>query len=506
MISSFPTRARRACQTFLVLCVAVACGDEPSPATTQVVVELTADSALPIARVEITVRGGATTAALETTDTRSISSPTFPLVTSIVPRDNDGSRAFEYDAYAYAAGGGDGDHIGHVRGFGHFASGTQRALALHFHASCEDAPCSPQESCDATGCTDADVVASDLPLYDPTPDMPCRRVAIPNLDLLLVVDNSNSMGEEQDELAEQLPALIAEITADTAEFESLESVHVGVVSTDMGTGGFEMSTCVEPEFGDDGILIGSSRGPDCTVTAPSFLDFVPGRDDAALLGADAACLARLGTGGCGYEQQFEATLKALTPASSDLRFFDETVGHGDGVNAGFLRPDSLLVVLFLTDENDCSVSDSELLDRTSPRFTPDLNLRCFRHPGAVHPVDRYVEGLLRLREDPSTLLVVSLVGIPPEIPVDEAFEAILEHAGMEERPSDEMPSQLAYACPDPEHLAFPSRRFVELAQGLETGGANAVVRSICQDDFQEPRLAISVAARRILRTGRCAEE
>jgi hypothetical protein len=53
------------------------------------------------------------------------------------------------------------------------------------------------------------------------------------------------------------------------------------------------------------------------------------------------CLAKLGKNGCGLEQQLEAGLKALTPASSKLLFFMGSHGQGgdEGPNAGFLRED-----------------------------------------------------------------------------------------------------------------------------------------------------------------------
>ena len=32
-------------------------------------------------------------------------------------------------------------------------------------------------------------------------------------------------------------------------------------------------------------------------------------------------------------------------------------------------------------------------------YTGSLNLRCFMYPGALHPVDRYIDGLLALRAE-----------------------------------------------------------------------------------------------------------
>ncbi len=88
------------------------------------------------------------------------------------------------------------------------------------------------------------------------------------------------------------------------------------------------------------------------------------------------CISELGTGGCGFEQQLESPLKALSPKTFEdaagnplfnpMRFISTTEsgtwGKGDvpraqGGNLGFLRPDtdaspSLVVVVAVTDEDD----------------------------------------------------------------------------------------------------------------------------------------------------------
>jgi hypothetical protein len=118
---------------------------------------------------------------------------------------------------------------------------------------------------------------------------------------------------------------------------------------------------------------------------------------------DIACVAAMGTGGCGFTQPLEAALKAVTPTTSSITFAMGTVGHGDGVNAGFVRPDSLLVVLVLTDEDDCSALDPDLFNPSSARYTGALNLRCFMYPEAVHPMSRYEDGLFALARTPRTV-------------------------------------------------------------------------------------------------------
>jgi hypothetical protein len=59
-----------------------------------------------------------------------------------------------------------------------------------------------------------------------------------------------------------------------------------------------------------------------------------------------ACAADVGTGGPGFEMQLHA---------SELALGDRVA---DGTNAGFLREDALLAIVYLTDENDCSRHDN----------------------------------------------------------------------------------------------------------------------------------------------------
>ena len=58
------------------------------------------------------------------------------------------------------------------------------------------------------------------------------------------------------------------------------------------------------------------------------------------------CLARLGTEGCGLEEQLASVRAALTRGRSE----------------GFLRDDAYLAVILISDEDDCSVYDPSLFD------------------------------------------------------------------------------------------------------------------------------------------------
>ncbi len=322
----------------------------------------------------------------------------------------------------------------------------------------------------------------------------CCDRANGDLDVLLMVDNSNSMTEEQASLAAQIPRMArvlatGDLDGDGAQdFPALASVRVGTVSSDMGTGGYTIPTCAAADFGDDGVLRTAPRsGGACAGTYPSYAELRADDPSADVEGFvhHVSCVAEMGIGGCGFEQQLDAVLKALTPAGSPIRFHAGTSGHADGANAGFLRPGSVLATILLTDENDCSVADPELFDPSSPTYAgTDLNLRCFSHPEAVHPITRYVDGLRALRASPQDVIFAAIAGVPPDLVADPHavdYGALLGDPRMVERVDPAEPNRLVASCQAPERgMAFPPRRIVEVAREL---GPTSVVQSICQEDF-----------------------
>ncbi len=331
-----------------------------------------------------------------------------------------------------------------------------------------------------------------------------------DLDLLFVIDNSGSMTEEQANLTAELPRLFeilasGDVDGDgVADLQPFETVQAGVVTTDMGTGGFTLPTCVNSSFGDDGVLrtAGLLAIIGCVPEYPRWLQR-RATDPALEPARDLACLSH-GTGGCGFEQPLEALLKALSPARptpgtapgyEPPRFFGDTLGHGDDRHQGFVRDDSLLAIVTLSDEEDCSARDPDLFNPSSAVYTADLNLRCFVHAqAAMHPIERYVEGLLQLRRAPDRLVFVPIVGVPVDLqtPVDGPTDwpALISpdpevrDDRMEQRSDPMNPTRLVPSCNEPgTGLAFPPVREARLAQGLEARGARVAMASVCTSDL-----------------------
>jgi len=343
----------------------------------------------------------------------------------------------------------------------------------------------------ATGCYDSRLLydSGAPPAVDGGPSTDSKPPPPPppppptdQLDLLLMIDNSSSMAEEQASLAAALPELIEELAT------HYTSMQVGVITSDMGVGGFTVPTCVNRDFGDDGLLrtLGQTADPDCMATYPRFMAWQAGGSlSSADFASQLGCVAVAGNGGCGFEQQLEAVLKALTPSTSPIRFHDDTTGHGDGANSAFVRTDSILATILLTDEEDCSAADPELFDPTSSTYGPtELNLRCFNHPEAVHPVSRFTNGLKALRADPQDVIFAAIAGVPTDLVSDPTaidYDAILSDGRMIETIDPDMTNRLLPSCNvEGVGVAFPPRRIVQVAQSF---GSNGVVQSICQEDY-----------------------
>lgn len=365
---------------------------------------------------------------------------------------------------------------------------------------------------DDTGVRGTDAfAASDTARPDaavPEPDASIDPCAAADIDLLFMIDNSGSMREEQANLVMELPRVIDVLASGDLDrdgdqdFTPARSLHVGFVTTDMGSGNqLGVRTCTQG-LGDDGILRSRSSvgSAPCMATYPSgTFEFLSG-ENTDTFAAQLGCVASVGTGGCGFEQQLEAPLKALTPANPEAwtragytppRFYDATsglpgrlVGHGSGANAGFLRPDSTLAVVLLTDEEDCSVADYSIFG-PDPRFSSvPSNVRCNTFggdPSIVYPTSRYVDGFIGLRRRPSQLVFSVIAGIPPaaEAAADAGdFAEVLAHPDM--FPTlDETGTNLRPSCSSPLGVAFPPVRMVEVAAGLAAQGASVSVNSIC---------------------------
>lgn len=226
------------------------------------------------------------------------------------------------------------------------------------------------------------------------------------VDILLVVDNSASMQPYQDALGENFAGFIRYFT------EADVAYHIAVTSTTLApglpVGSFGCTTEDVLDLVEDGEIAGP-------------LILAPGTPNAEEKFAD---LVDVGTCGSGAEMGLHASYVALT---------DRIL---DGTNAGFLREDAALSVIYVSDEEDAS----------------------------PEPVWVYVNELraLKAMTGRDAVTLSALVALTPS------------------------------QCPDDLAPAVPGTRYVAAAE--ETGG---IVADMCTEDFGNIVEELSLNASRL---------
>jgi hypothetical protein len=329
--------------------------------------------------------------------------------------------------------------------------------------------------------------------------------AIPNrkLDLLFVIDNSPSMLDKQRALTESFPAMIELLERVDG---GLPDLHIGVVTSDMGTlaassptpapaiGVLGSGGCAGS--GDDGALrIGAASLPQ------PFISDVAGPGDARVRNYTGELrdvfsqIASVGQGGCGFEQPLAALRRSLV----------------NPANAGFLRPDANLGVVIIADEDDCSALDPAFFGPETPELGALQSFRCTRFgvvcepdntaPGRksgcvpradsplVEDVQPFVDAVLAAKPDPRMVMVAAIAGDPEPF----ALELVAPPGGGPARPTLSHSCQFAGSV-GPE-VADPA---VRLAAFLDAFPGRSELTSICSASLAAPLVAIGATARKLV--------
>lgn len=267
-------------------------------------------------------------------------------------------------------------------------------------------------------------------------------VAERDIDILFLIDDSDSMGEEQQSLTENFPRFIEKLQAIQG---GLPNVHIGIISSNVGAHP-NIPNC-RPADSDEGRLQFAFVNPDdprCTdgslgLDGKFIRDVVVNEETGERernyqgdLSGVFSCMAKLGVGGCGFEGQLESIKQALTNPEND----------------GFLRPNAFLAIIIITDEDDCSARTEAMFDPTitgkDSALGPLDSFRCFefgvqcnpddpRKPGEktecvpradspyMPDVQEYVNLVKSLKNDPTKIIVAGIIGYD-EMDPDELLE------------------------------------------------------------------------------------
>lgn len=181
------------------------------------------------------------------------------------------------------------------------------------------------------------------------------------IDVLWVIDDSGSMGGEQDKLAADFAAFISDFTTLGLDYQ------IAVVTTDVQ---------------DATNHRGRIQGEIMTRDTP---DIVQTFSDTALVGTSGSRTTE--------EQGLEAARLALSPEA--LATF----------NAGFLREDAVLAIIFVSDEDDQSTPSD------------DVGIKCVgtnQDTSACAPVADYVDFFHSLKSRDDLVQISTIVGETPD--------------------------------------------------------------------------------------------
>ena len=361
--------------------------------------------------------------------------------------------------------------------------------------------------------------------------------SLDGVDILLVVDNSGSMAEEQAILATTFYNLVSTLLS-PLDGDSAVGVRVAVTTTDMGLqygwdrltdGVVAVNSCTDLN-GDDGAFLpipshlatveiqsgvipcedggdqcpaqftcnggycvapGGNTTVNCISGGTNGDNIIEVADSASTseLATTAACLAVQGTDGCGVEQQLSAATRALE------------------VNPAFLVDTHALQVIIVTDEEDCSVQDPGLYQTPEWLSGPGslLNVAC------NYPADNneYLfettgirEALIAAKGAAADVMFAAIVGVPVGDACQGSGDAVgdcLSQSEMELQNGEFftadgnpyyhfVPACIRMESNDEVTSARPGRRFVELAQRF---GDQGYVYSICNQDWTPAAAAIA---------------
>jgi hypothetical protein len=238
--------------------------------------------------------------------------------------------------------------------------------------------------------------------------------SVDKIDIVLGIDNSRSMADKQEILAQAVPDLVLGLVNprcvnDTGvagntppdpitpcdagfkrEFDPIVDIHIGIVTSSIGGHGADSCPDVDVSTGDCGTNPNTTNNdhghliarPDqCGGTpVPTYLDqgFLAWDPTGKLMPPGESVITNINTNltnmvkgagqiGCGFESQLESWYRFLVDPEPFNSIAVDMTGYAVpspdidlaliSQRSQFLRPDSLLAIIMLTDENDCSIKE-----------------------------------------------------------------------------------------------------------------------------------------------------
>ncbi len=173
----------------------------------------------------------------------------------------------------------------------------------------------------------------------------------PKVDILFVLDDWASTTEMQQKLNDQLPTFVRVLQSLPTPLD----LHVAVATTDMGAPSDVMNQIMSTAQGDNGAFQSTPRGACTSTTLMNGATFLADDGNGTANFTDPMatvlqCISLVGNKASGFGQPLAAAARALGA---------DNVVNGvptpPATNVGFLRPDAYLAIIFLANQDDCSV-------------------------------------------------------------------------------------------------------------------------------------------------------
>jgi hypothetical protein len=287
------------------------------------------------------------------------------------------------------------------------------------------------------------------------------------IDLLFVIDNSNSMLPFQQELVARFDELIDVLAGLNADF------HIGVITTtgnaNRADGGGKLqdrpyAQCSATQVPDEikQACAGFELQQPFLTSGVYRVSQADGTFtiDQDRLARDFRCIASVGVCGAPYEAGIDSLRAALSPSTAPVP------GVLDTVNADFLREDAYLGVVFITDEDDCSFGDNYDVSSSNDCYTGDLRPQ-------MTPIQDVYDLLVSLKDgDPSRVFVAGIMG------PDDGIDLV-----------PGVPFENRVSCTPEITVSTPGAAIANANDGeryrqlLELFGTNGVEQSICDESF-----------------------
>ncbi|MCB9549887.1 MAG: hypothetical protein H6706_29115 [Myxococcales bacterium] len=301
-------------------------------------------------------------------------------------------------------------------------------------AACEVLPAGAPGICVAACVEDADCVEG-LDCVAGACVAPARRLtqeiapAGPHaVDFLFVIDDSGSMCGEQAGLADAM----ADVVPAIAQLDA----RIAVTTTDVLSPARQGRFIADPTPPVQALGCAEVEGPPDTADCAAFLG---GRALPTIIGARDApdvtglkgwfkCLALVGTEGDGFEGGLWALHRALACDGPNAAHFGACCRDGQydaaacaaGDPPDFLRPGADLVVVFVSDEDDCS-APAQFPGATAVPGCRDVggdecaisrsqNANCEWDRDRLEPVSTFRDQLVAVKGDPGAIAVWAFVG------------------------------------------------------------------------------------------------